>query len=305
MKPAKILRMDPRHTKRVAASPREPLVERILCILVGSSIAAFGFGLAALCLASGSIAALLPAAPLTFIGIFGLNLVVQGVRARSRHEGFFYTLLNRLVALGPRIWSLLLPSAALVSILIAALTNDHDALDLSVRALAGWLVLMVNVAVHELGHFVAATALKLRVRRLIVGPLELSVLGSTWQLELSREWLSIFGGFIALVPRSAPLTPKQELAFAAGGPIATILLLACLLALSPFDLVALFRTSPSTLQHDVFSLGVVTGVGALVLNLMPSRQLVLGSPSDGYQIAAAVRSLLGRTRRRGAAARRG
>src|SRR5262250_520181 len=142
---------DPHEAPARAPLQRPSLVERILCILFGCWIGVFGFSLALLCLWVGGIARRLAAFPLalalTFIGLFGLNWLVQGVRGRSRHEGLFYAVLGGLRTRGPRIWSLLVPSTALVALILGTLTNDRIALDTSLAFLSGWVVFMVNIGI--------------------------------------------------------------------------------------------------------------------------------------------------------------
>jgi hypothetical protein len=237
------------------------------------------------------LAALPLALALTFIGLFGLNWLVQGVRGRSRHEGLFYALLGGLGTLGPRIWSVLVPSTALVALILGMLASDRLALDTSLFVLGGWVVFMANIGIHELGHLLGASAFGLRVGRVIVGPIEFTRRETNWRVGLSREWISIFGGFVLLASRNKPLTPKEELAFASGGPIATLLLIIVLVTFSPARLSAVIDTSPVTLQQNLCDFGMINAVGALILNLIPAKQLVLGSPSDGYQILEAFRGL--------------
>jgi hypothetical protein len=287
-----------RHPPRAPA--RAPLqhpsiVERILCILFGFLISAFGFGLALLGLWFGGMARRLAALPLalflTFIGLFGLNWLVQGVRGRSRHQGLFYAVLRGLRTTGPRVWSLLVPSTALVALILGTLTNDRLALDTSLAFLSGWAVFMANIEIHEFGHLLGATASGLRVGRMIIGPVEFTLGENKWRVGLSREWLSIFGGFVLLAARKKTLTPREELAFASGGPIATLVLFIVLVSFSPARFSAVIDNSPSTLQQHLCDFAMFSALGTLFFNLLPAKQLVLGSPSDGYQILAALRGL--------------
>jgi len=263
-------------------------------VLVGSSIAAFGFGLTFVSLYWGRFPGLMTGIPVFLIGLFGLNWVIQGLRGRSRHNGIFYVVLGWLIRLGPRVWSLFIPTLALLNLLVGALTNDREALDFSLKALVGWLAFMANIAVHEAGHFAAARVMRLPVGRMIIGPLEMTKEGSGWSLDLSREWISIFGGFVQIKSPLESLSPRQLLVFALGGPAATALLLGAFLAFSPFDLPGLLRSSPDTLQHGVLSMGAEVAILILVLNLIPLRQLAFGHPSDGYQILMAIRRMRGR-----------
>lgn len=282
-----------RRRKETVGRPNAPLIERVACVAIGSIVGAFGFSLAIVCLSFGGpaqrVLGFLLAVPLSFIGVFGLNWVIQGIRGRSRHQGIFYALLDRLRTLGPRPWSLLVPTVTLAVILLAAILNDSEALEGAIGLLVGWLVLMTHVAIHELGHYCAARSLKLTPSRILIGPAEFSRSSSGWVLELSRDWWSIFGGWVSLREDSAVLPPKSLLWFAAGGPIATGVLLLAFLLFSPVPPLDLLFGSMSGIRLFALSLGTQLGVGILLINLLPSRNLVLGAPSDGYQILTALR----------------
>ena len=117
---------------------------------------------------------------------------MQGVRGRSRHEGLFYALLGGLRTLSPRIWSLLVPSTALLALILGTLANDRIALDTSLGFLGGWVVFLANIGIHEFGHLVGATTFGLRVGRMIVrnnssSGVRLTAIRSSW----------LFGGFSA------------------------------------------------------------------------------------------------------------
>lgn len=291
----RLLSFDPKRSRRrpPGAVKREPVVERIACVLFGSMIALLGFGLASLGPILGDpsiwVTSLIPGIPCLLIGTFGLSWVIQGLRGRSRHEGLFYWLLGHLIRRGPRPWSSFLPVVSLTGLLVASLLDDAKGVGFALLPLLFWLVLMAHVATHELGHVAGARLARLQVHRVIVGPFEFTRAPS-WRLELSREWLSIGGGFVALAPQMQHPRPRQMLVFALGGPIATLLLLALFLAVSPFDLITLFMAS-GPLRKSVFAAGVGLGFFALAMNLWPARQLVFGKPSDGYQILEALRAI--------------
>jgi len=285
-----------RRRRATAGNPKEPLPERMACVVIGSIIGGFGFSLAIACLSFGGPAQrfldLLPAVPLFFIGVFGLNWVIQGIRGRSRHQGIFYLLLERLRSVGPRPWSLLVPAITLAALLLAAILDDSAALHGATGVLVAWLILMMHVAVHELGHYCAARFLKLTATRVLIGPAEFSRSSHGWTLELSRDWWSIFGGWVNLRESSGGVPPKALFWFAAGGPLATGLLVIAILVLSPVPpLDLLFSSSGYNLHHLAFSLGSQIAVGLLVINLIPSRNLVLGAPTDGHQILASFRQI--------------
>ena len=277
------------------AQRREPASERLFCVFAGSIIVSFGWGLIlGISLGAGRELrpfALIPFLPRALIGLFGANWIVQGIRGKSRHEGIFYSLLAHLGRVGPRPWSLFVPGIAVLSLLVAALTNDKDGIGNAVSILLFWTVFIGNVATHELGHVVAAKLARLPVARVIIGPAELQHTVHGWRLEFSREWISIFGGFVESVPD--PVSAKKLLLFAAGGPMATILLLVTVILVNPFGFAALFEPS-EPLQREVLSLAFTIAGAILIINLLPSRALILGSPSDGYQILQAFRMLRAR-----------
>lgn len=304
MDSAPILRFQRRQASSSAAWSVEPAAQRLFCILVGASIACFGFGLVAVVVVFASnssvvsnhsvIAHLVAAVPFTLplaiIGLFGLSWLIQGLRGQSRHQGLFYLVLESLQRLGPRPWSVLLPTASLVALGIAATAGDHEGASTAFTGLLLWSALIVNIGVHELGHAFAALAARLPLAHLLVGPIDFRLSSSGWRFSFSRDWLSIFGGRAAIDPATPAPSARQTLLFAAGGPAATLLLLGSI-ALGPFDLSDLFRQSNASLVHKASSLAAQVAVGLLAINLFPSATLALGRPTDGYQIVSAIRAI--------------
>lgn len=291
-----------RRTKPEPAQ-RQALSERLLCIAAGVIVATIGWGSLSAILYRGWAElrlALLPLLlPLPLIGLFGVNLIIQGSRGRSRHQGIFYSLLEHLARIGPKVWSLFIPFVAVSSLLLATLLNDAKGIEVAISVLLFWVVLMTNIAVHELGHAFAAKLSSVPLTRVIVGPAELIRTEGAWQLRLSREWLSLVGGFVELSP--GPLPATRLLVFASGGPLATALLLLSIVLFSPLGITELWHASRSP-QNAILSLGFTTAAMTLALNLIPFRNLALGMPSDGYQIIYALRTIASRRRGHGHAA---
>jgi len=308
-----VVRLEARRRSRgEVAADGSPAAPRLFFFLAGLSIAAFGFGLAAIVLSGlpsesvlsdrSLVAQRVVALPvvlcLAFVGLFGASWAIQSLRGRSRHQGVFYQLLGRLLRVGPRPWALLVPGTSLLAVLVAALAGDRAGLRLGVQVLACWLVLLASIGLHELGHAVAARLAGLPLASVLVGPFELRAEGPAWKVDLSRSWLSVFGGLVAVRPSALPPTAPQVLAFALGGPIATLLLLAACL-LGPVPVRDLLQMPPGgSTQHLALFVAAHLAMGMLALNLVPSRSLAWGLPTDGYQIISSLRAI-----RRGAARR--
>lgn len=277
--------------------PKAPIPERLAIVLIGSILALVGFGLSLLLLGSILVEPqrfflfLVGAAGVSFIGLFGLSWVIQGVRGRSRHEGVFYILLGKLGAWGPWPWSLLIPATALLALGVATLTGDTEAMESAIHWLGGWLIFVIHLGFHELGHYVAARLVSLEPSRVLVGPAELSRSPGGWKLTLSREWWSIFGGWVQVHKDGEELPPRTRLVFAAGGPVATAALLLATVTASPMPFVDMFYRSSATLTVQALAFGTQIGTLFLVMSLIPFAGFSESSPTDGDQILSALRQM--------------
>jgi hypothetical protein len=227
---------------------------------------------------------------LLFIGLFGLNSVIQGLRGRSRHEGIFYGLLGALKRWGPWPWVLGVPLVAVAAIGRARLAGDPEASGPAVHLLSVCLLFMLHVGAHELGHYVAARSVGLRPSQVLVGPIALARSPDGWKVGFSREWWSLVGGWVGLDVEEAALPPKKRLVFAAGGPLATAALLAATVAISPVPVLHLFYASAKP-THALYGYAVMMGVAMLLLNLTPVARFADTPPTDGDQILSALRQM--------------
>ncbi|MGC9973205.1 MAG: site-2 protease family protein [Bryobacteraceae bacterium] len=87
------------------------------------------------------------------------------------------------------------------------------------------VALPLSILVHELGHAFAGAAVGWRFRSLAVGPLELVRFPHGWRFRHNRAGHL---GFVTLVPATLAGFRRRFWIYAAGGPVATLLLaLAC------------------------------------------------------------------------------
>jgi hypothetical protein len=292
--PPKILKFDPqRRLTPTAAQRARDLVERALGAVVGLAVFLFGGGLLWLVLLGPQeivLAALVPAAALAVIALFGLNLLWQSLRGAGRQEGFFYDGLRALSRLPPPAITLGIPALLTLSVLVSAAFGSPRGLSFSLEMLTTWLMIAAHIALHEAGHYLAAVGVGLAPRRVVIGPLELTRPAQTWRSGLCQEWFSLIGGLVEAEAPGRLLTAREELRFALGGPLATLLLLATLLIWNPYDLLGLLKMAGGP-RNVIFSVGLGAGFMILLLNLLPMQSTLAGIPSDGYRIYSAVQRL--------------
>src|SRR5262249_47026413 len=126
---------------------------------------------------------------------------------------------------------------------LAAATQDAEGLTVGECAGAAWFAYVVNVAVHELGHLLAALLLGLAPSRVVVLPFDFSRAADGWHVRLSREWFVVSGGMVKLHAQCQP-SPAQSIVFAGAGPAASLLLLLLYLGLNPYRWSDLFAYEP-------------------------------------------------------------
>ncbi|HXO20992.1 MAG TPA: site-2 protease family protein [Thermoanaerobaculia bacterium] len=263
-----------------AEGKRRPL-DRHLAVTAGILLALLGFGLTAL---MGPELGRLPFVFFIFvgsyliIGSFGLDLLIQGVRGASLRSGLFYRAMKRL---HPSVVSIGGP--VLLGITIAAAARIHDAVSLLAAEALGavWVALIVNVAVHELGHFIAGRLVGLAFQRVVIGPMEIVRTARGWRPRLCRQWFSAFGGLVVTAATPVP-TARQSIVLAAGGPAGTFCLLLFVVAVNPYrygDLLNLYKPGPALVFF-----GALGAIITLVLNLIPSTKTLTICPTDGFVI---------------------
>ncbi|MCB1032415.1 MAG: M50 family metallopeptidase [Acidobacteria bacterium] len=233
---------------------------------------------------------LLPLACLGFIGLFGLNLVVQNLLGRSDQEGFFYTGLDRLLRRGSPVLTMGAPGVLFLDLLQTLVHGTIKDRTRSLGLMTAWLTWLLVVAVHEVGHLLAARGAGLEPIRWIAGPLDFQLCGHRWRLGLSREWISAVGGWVQVRHDTHNISAVQALRFAAGGPLASALLLAVFLFWNPYPLEQVLKI-PLFPKGAVFSVGILYSVFLLAFNLLPVNRGPGRLSTDGYQILAAYRAL--------------
>lgn len=268
-----------------------PPLARIGNFILGTAVAVFGLSLSGgvLWFTDGfHLMSLFLIAGTGLIGLFGVSLMVQAVRGRSRHEGVFYAVLRLLAQLPPAAVALGVPAFLALAIGIEAVSGDQRQLEGALMLSAIWAGLIGNIFLHELGHVVAARAVHLQPTRILIGPFELHRPGDRWNLTVSKDWFSLVGGSVVVNPLEEPKAWKM-LVFASGGPLATLFFLGALLAENPYDALALSKMN--TPGAAFFLNAMFCALVVLVVNLIPSANLLPGIPTDGYLIRKSLAQL--------------
>lgn len=94
--------------------------------------------------------------------------------------------------------------------------------EILVVGLGGVLLFWVLVAVHELGHVVAAWGLGFHILRIVVGPIKLVREGQRLRAQFNRS-LYRLAGFVVAVPSTEHALARRMAVYAAGGPLANLL----------------------------------------------------------------------------------
>jgi hypothetical protein len=149
-------------------------------------------------------------------------------------------------------------------------------------------IYMISVAVHEIGHLVAAMLVGLRIQQIAIKPLQLVRAGQTFRL---RFYFSRHNdGQVTAYPLDTNRVWRRMVVFTAGGPVANLFAtLTCLLLAWCMD-----WKSPPLLPRTAFSFWLdFVGLMNLVYflgNLVPGRPGKL--PTDGSQLIAYWKSPL-------------
>lgn len=164
---------------------------------------------------------------------------------------------------------------ALLMVFVLRVAGEHGlavpAATLLALLVSGWLQLVV----HEAGHAIAGVAVGLRPVALGVGPLRMERGAGRWQLRRVPAIAGI-GGFALLLPQGADPSPRAQVLYILGGPLANLLL--ALLVVLPILLLPL--SGPVAAAGLSFA-----AVGALIglVNLLPFTT-ASGWSSDGRQL---------------------
>jgi hypothetical protein len=205
----------------------------------------------------------------------------------------------RRTTLSPR-WARPLPVLLAITVLLPALGMALQPM-LGLRALLFGvlfgllpLILVVVCGVHEVGHVIGGWFAGFRFAGLFVGPLAISRDARGLRVQGNASWALVGGIAICVPPRQRIRDSRAALPFLAGGPVASALFGALLIALHfGFGLDDVTRRTIEAGQHTVTELvvGAVTfllGVCSLmiaIVTLIPNR--FGGFTSDG----AAIRML--------------
>jgi hypothetical protein len=172
-------------------------------------------------------------------------------------------------------YALLIPALAAVCTLIARAADTSVSVAFMMAALALWVMsaffgaLLLLLAVHELGHFVAGWALGWRFRGIQVGPLKLECRRTgRRRYEDPKGWLSGHVYFIAHPPFDSR---ARYAGLVLAGPLASATLVAILAAALPF------------VQGEVATavLWIFIGSASLFVILPLIPHTYEGQPSDG------------------------
>ena len=129
------------------------------------------------------------------------------------------------------------------------------------------VVVFLLIAVHELGHLLAARVSDMNVSGFCVGPLRWIKEKGEWRFSLFND--ARVAGFVLALPKSSEFDRKQYMIFISGGPIASLiaalLILSAYLSLTTFQLLVL----PHLFIATFFA-----------LNLVPFR--IGGVATDGH-----------------------
>ena len=162
------------------------------------------------------------------------------------------------------------------------------------------LAVFLALAVHEGGHALAGRLRGMRLAMLVVGPVHIQREADgrlRWRLN---RMLSLAGGAVSSVPGTTEGLRRAVLAFAAAGPVASVL--AGALALATYGLAdpGAGADEAGTLRHalagSVFIFGAIcSGIG--IVTLLPVSQGAF--VSDGKRILRLLRPAPTRTCRAG------
>jgi hypothetical protein len=157
------------------------------------------------------------------------------------------------------------------------------------------LILLVIVALHELGHTLAGISLGMKLRAFLVGPLQWRIRNGRWAFDFKLAELLPTGGGTGMVPATADFSVRDNLLMITAGPFVTLATgsLALWLAISePGD-------SPLQL-HGVLALFAGWSLLLAAINVIPFQtvesysdgaaiyQLLIGGPMADYHRTMAI-----------------
>lgn len=146
-------------------------------------------------------------------------------------------------------------------------------------------LMLVVFGVHEIGHVLGGLSQGMRFLMLIVGPFGWHASSSGPKFQWNTD-LALMGGVAAMLPKKIGATRRQLLVLIAGGPLASLALAMCTIALATV-------CDPRFAAYCTFV--AATSFGIFVVTLIPVRSG--GFMSDGLQIIDVLRggnSIIGR-----------
>lgn len=144
------------------------------------------------------------------------------------------------------------------------------------------VIIVLAVAIHEAGHFIAGKAVGLKFYMLSVGPVKFQLRGESIRLELNQN-LNIVGGLTIMLPEIGQFNESKSAQFwyLAGGIIANIITSFMLFVLVAVLIVNSLVLPESFLTYTLYTtayINMLIGVTALI----PSNSGAL--ESDGIQL---------------------
>ena len=145
-----------------------------------------------------------------------------------------------------------------------------------------FVIIVLAVAIHEAGHFIAGKAVGLKFYMLSVGPVKFQLRGERIRLELNKN-LNMVGGLTIMLPEIGQFkeTESAQFWYLAGGIIANIITSIMLFVLVAVLIVNSLVLPESLLTYTLYTtafINMLIGVTALI----PSNSGAL--ESDGTQL---------------------
>lgn len=149
------------------------------------------------------------------------------------------------------------------------------------HGLLGWEqllgALLINTAMHELGHASAAIALGMSLRAFIVGPFQFRLHAGKWRFKFAPSKILSGGGAMGAIPADPNQPIWREIVMIAAGPLASLLtgVVALTAALTAVD-------QPYAAYWEFLGITGLLGILSFFVNLIPMRPEALYS--DGARI---------------------
>jgi hypothetical protein len=219
-----------------------------------------------------------------FIGLFGADMAWRYAWDVPTSRSFFMRALTKLSSkTSPGHLLFAVAAVALLSLAIGAATGRKIEIEFGRTALLAWLALHLQILGHEYGHFFAAQAVGYRPFRVVGGAFGFSARDGRWAAHANRDWRFLLGGAVfASIPQGARRWSSDFL-FAAGGPLASALLLFVCIRLD-----AIIGGVP--VASELLQLNIQIAILALIVNLVPFRLRSTVHGTDGYQLLQLLRN---------------